>query len=267
MIEEPEKVPSRAPVARIQLLLDVIASLRGPGGCPWDQKQTHATLARYAVEEACELADAIADGDDSALREELGDVLLQVLLHSQLASERGAFNFQAVADGLADKMIRRHPHVFSNGTAEDAARVEQQWKARKRAEGRSVLGGVPRSMPSMARAMHVSERAAAVGFDFPDAASAAAKVQEERAELSVALAEGDVDEQRAEFGDLLFAVVNWGRKLGLNADECLGLTVDKFVRRFGAVEAALAERGRTPEESTLDEMESLWVASKKLPVR
>ena len=251
--------------ASIQRLADVIACLRAPDGCPWDRAQTHTSLAPYAVEETYELLDAIDSGDPAALREELGDVLLQVVLHAELAAGDGHFVLQDVIDGIAAKMVRRHPHVFDSaaGATSDAAAVAQSWKAAKRREGRGVLAGVPRSMPALDRADRVSRRAAAVGFDFPTADDAIGKVHEELSELEAALASRNGAEIESELGDLLFAVVNAGRKLGVDPARALAGTLDRFGARFAHVEARLAERGASPETASLAEMEALWVEAKE----
>ena len=247
---------------QLQPFADVIACLRAPDGCPWDREQTHQTLKRYAVEEVYELADAIESGDDLQLREELGDVLLQVVLHAQLADERSAFSLQDVADGIRSKMIRRHPHVFGGAAGATTKEVEANWKAAKRAEGRTTLGGVPRSMPALERADRISVRAAAVGFDFVDAKGAFEKVQEEVTELDAALASEDMQAVQSEVGDALFALANLARKLGLEASACLAGTLEKFEQRFGFIEQELARDGRTPEDSNLVEMEQLWQLAK-----
>jgi len=261
----PPALRHAAAPATIQRLADVIACLRAPDGCPWDRAQTHASLSPYAVEEMYELLDAIDSGDTDALREELGDVLLQVVLHAELAAGDGHFVLQDVIDGIAAKMVRRHPHVFGdtpNG-ATDADAVAVSWKLAKRREGRGVLAGVPRSMPALERADRVSRRAAAVGFDFATAGDAIDKVHEELAELQAAVAEGTEADIESELGDLLFAVVNAGRKLGVDPSRGLAGTLDRFGARFAYVERRLAERGASPETSTLAEMEALWGEAKE----
>ena len=252
----------RASAVDLQPFADVIACLRAPDGCPWDREQTHETLKRYAIEEVYELADAIDGGDDAGLREELGDVLLQVVLHAQLAGERDAFDLQDVADGIREKMISRHPHVFGDGTGGTPAEVEANWKAAKRAEGRTILSGVPRSMPALERAERISVRAAGVGFDFVDAADAFAKVREEVWELEFALAGNDQAAMQAELGDALFALANLARKLEFDPSECLAGTLNKFEDRFSFIESELARDGRAPEDSNLEEMEALWQRAK-----
>lgn len=241
-----------------------VAALRDPErGCPWDRRQTHATLRRYVIEECCELAEAIDAGDDAGMREELGDVLLQVALHAQLGSERGAFTLEEVIQGIDAKMIRRHPHVFGDASAEEALRG---WEAAKRAERGGVggvLDGVPRSLPSLQRAQQVSARAATVGFDWPEAQEVLAKIDEELGEVREALAAQDAAAVEEEIGDLLFSVVNLARKCGIQGEDALRGTVDKFERRFRMMEAALGASGRRAEEATLEELEGLWVAAKE----
>lgn len=258
-----ESIRHRARPVALQPLADVVASLRAPDGCPWDRAQTHASLRKYATEEAYELVDAIEADDPEAIREELGDVLLQVVLHAQLAAERGDFDLQDVCDGIRDKMLRRHPHVFGDASAANAAEVEAAWKEAKRREGRSALGGVPRSMPPLERASRITERAGRVGFDFETADDAVAKVVEEVGELREAVREGASEADLLhEIGDVLFSAVNVARKLGLSADDALRGTIARFERRFAYVEGRLAETGRSPEGATLAEMDALWDESK-----
>jgi MazG family protein len=247
----------------LQRFANLIATLRSPRGCPWDRAQTHGSLRTYAVEEVFELVDAITDGDDLAIAEELGDVLLQVVLHAQLAAERGAFSLQQVVDGITEKMWRRHPHVFGGPLAADAAAVTQDWNEQKRREGRSLLDGVPRSAPAVLRAQKVTHRAGTVGFDWPSPHEVLAKVREETAEVEAAIASGDRDAIEDELGDLMFAVVNLGRKLDLDADAALRRTTAKFERRFSRVVELLAARGRRPEQSDLAEMDALWELVKR----
>lgn len=256
------EIRHNAPPADLQPFVDVIACLRAPDGCPWDLRQTHQSLKRYAVEEVYELADAIDSGDDEALCEELGDVLLQVALHAQLASERGAFAMQDVCDGIREKMIRRHPHVFAPEDGITAEEVEANWKAVKRAEGKSTLGGVPQSMPALERAGRVSKRAAAVGFDFPTANDAFDKVREEFSELEVALASGDRSAIQDELGDAFFSLANLARKLEIDSTEALRGTLTKFEKRFAYIEESLSKGGRSVEDAALEEMETLWQQAK-----
>jgi nucleoside triphosphate diphosphatase len=252
-------------------LLEVMARLRDPeGGCPWDVAQTFETIAPYTIEEAFEVADAIERGDLGALREELGDLLFQVVFHARMAEERGAFDFAMVAGELAEKMRRRHPHVFGTASVADAHAQTIAWEAHKASEraGRSegALDGVPVNLPALARAQKLGRRAARVGFDWPDAEAVRAKIAEETAELEAAIATRDqapeaVDE---ELGDLLFTIVNLARHLDVDAEGALRRANLKFERRFRAVEARLAANGRTPETAGGEELERLWNAVKEL---
>ncbi len=253
----------QGPPAPLQRFADIIATLRGPQGCPWDIKQTHASLRPYLLEESYELVDAIESGKDEAIAEELGDVLLQVVLHAQIAHDRGAFDLAHVIELVSDKMVRRHPHVFAGETAEDAEAVLKAWKELKRAEGRGLLEGVPRSAPAVQRAQQIASRAGSVGFDWPSANEVIAKIKEETAEVEEAMASGSKDAMEDELGDLMFAVVNLGRKLGLDAEAALRRTNAKFERRFGGVLAKLADRGLLPEQSDLAEMDALWEEVKR----
>ena len=254
-----------SPVSR---LLAVMARLRDPeDGCPWDQAQDFATIAPYTIEEAYEVADAIASGEPDRLRDELGDLLFQVVYHARLAEERGWFAFEDVAETITGKMIRRHPHVFGEAAARDAAAQTAAWeaeKARERAERAeaSTLDGVARALPALIRAQKLASRAARVGFDWPDAAAVLDKLDEEIAELRAELPEAVPDRIEDELGDLLFVLVNLARKLGRQAEGCLTGANEKFERRFRAVEAALAAQGRGPAQATLAEMEALWSAAK-----
>jgi MazG family protein len=255
-------------------LVQVMATLRDPtGGCPWDREQTFATIAPYTIEEAYEVADAIARNDMPALRDELGDLLFQVVFHARMAEERGAFDFRSVARGLVDKMMRRHPHVFGGATVATADAQTAAWEVHKaaersraaHAEGRapSLLDGVALGFPALLRAHKLQARAARGGFDWPEATQVLAKIDEELGELRAEIADGaDRDRIEDEIGDLLFACVNLARHLNIDSESALRRTNAKFERRFRAVEAGLAAHGKTPSEATLDEMEELWVAAK-----
>jgi MazG family protein len=255
------------PLAR---LLAIMARLRDPdGGCPWDLEQTFATIAPYTVEEAYEVADAIERGDLGDLKEELGDLLLQVAFHSQIANERGAFNFADVAQGICDKMIRRHPHVFGEASHRDAAEQTVAWEAIKAEEraGKAskavgVLDGVPAGLPGMTRAVKLTARAARVGFDWPSTHEVLEKLREELAELEVEIDAGDRQKAREELGDLLFVCANLARKLDVEPEDAIRGANAKFARRFASIEAALAKTGRTPDQSDLAEMDGLWDAAK-----
>jgi MazG family protein len=254
-------------------LLEIMARLRDPrSGCPWDIEQTFATIAPHTIEEAYEVADAIAQGDMAALKDELGDLLFQVVFYSQMAKEDGAFDFDAVAAAITEKMIRRHPHVFGEATVETADAQVAAWEATKererrdKAEGRlpSALDGVALALPGLTRAAKLQKRAARVGFDWPEAAQVLDKIDEEIAEVRHEIAQGaPKDRLEDEVGDVLFACVNLARKLGIDPETALRRTNAKFERRFRHIEAALAAQGRSADAATLDEMEELWVAAKR----
>lgn len=250
----------------------VMARLRAPGGCPWDKEQDHHSLKPYLIEETYEVIEAIESGSDGRLREELGDLLLQVIFHCQLAEEKGQFNADDVAGGLADKMIARHPHVFGGTEADTSEEVLRNWEVAKRKEREeknesagppSILDGVPASMPALQRAQRLQGKAARVGFDWPGAEGAARKVEEEWAEVRKAMAAGDSAALEEEMGDLLFAAVNLSRKLGVNAEDAARTSIARFIARFHAIEEALRGRGLTPEAVSLEEMDRLWEAAKE----
>ncbi len=250
----------------IDRLLSVIARLRGEGGCPWDREQTLDSLKQYLVEECYELIDAIDSGDVAQHKDELGDVLLQVVLQAQIRAEESAFTFDDVADQLADKLVRRHPHVFADVVADTPADVIKNWEAIKATEAeakrdaprRTVSDGLPRHLPSLQRAQRVQSRAARVGFDWDDVSDVICKVEEELAETREALASGDVDHLKEELGDLLFATVNLSRFREINAEEALDAAVKKFVNRFSEVERRIHASGRSLNDCTLEEMDAEW---------
>ncbi|CAN5361886.1 nucleoside triphosphate pyrophosphohydrolase [soil metagenome] len=253
-------------------LLEVMARLRDTEhGCPWDLEQTFASIAPYTVEEAYEVADAIERGDLADLKEELGDLLLQVVFHSRMAQEQGAFTFDDVAQAIADKMVRRHPHVFGDSAFADKAEQTLDWEARKAAERAAkgaersgVLDDVPVGLPALTRAVKLTKRAARVGFDWPDAKTVLAKLHEETAELEAEIEAGDSAKAEAELGDLLFVCANLARKLDVDPEAALRLTNRKFINRFSYIEARLAERRSSPDRSTLEEMDSLWNDAKRV---
>jgi tetrapyrrole methylase family protein/MazG family protein/ATP diphosphatase len=238
-------------------------------GCPWDIEQTFATIAPYTIEEAYEVADAIERGDMAGLREELGDLLFQVVFHARMAEEAGLFDFHAVAADLADKMIRRHPHVFAATAVRDVATQTEAWEAQKAHErkakdaGSGTLDGVPVGFPALMRAQKLQKRASRVGFDWGEAKLALEKVAEEVEELGAELASANAAAIEEELGDLLFAVVNVGRLAGADAEKALRGANAKFQRRFAEVERLLAERGKTPAQSDLAEMDALWQRAKE----
>jgi MazG family protein len=253
----------------IDELLEIMKTLRDPrAGCPWDIAQTFATIAPYTIEEAYEVADAVASGDRAALRDELGDLLLQVVFHAQMAEEEGSFRFDDVAAAIVDKLIRRHPHVFGDAVADAPAAVHAHWetlKAREReaAQANGTLDGIPLSLPALLRALKLQKRAARVGFDWKNPVDVLDKLEEEIGELRAELsAGGGVERLRDEFGDLLFVLVNLARHLAIEPEEALRSTNAKFERRFRFIEAALLRDGRRPEQASLDEMEALWLQAK-----
>ncbi|HVJ29931.1 MAG TPA: nucleoside triphosphate pyrophosphohydrolase, partial [Gammaproteobacteria bacterium] len=237
-----------APLAE---LLDIMARLRDrERGCPWDIEQTFATIAPYTIEEAYEVAEAIERADLANLKDELGDLLFQVVFHARMAEEAGAFAFGDVARAICDKMLRRHPHVFGDAQVADSAEQTKRWEELKREErgaaslDAGVLDDVPAGLPALTRAVKLGKRAATVGFDWPDVAGVRAKVDEELAELDAAAASGDRDDTAAEMGDLLFSVANWCRHLHLDPETCLRSSNERFTRRFRAVESAVAASGQ-----------------------
>jgi len=256
--------------AGLERLLEIMARLRAPDGCPWDREQTWATIAPYTIEEACEVAEAIAANDPRALTDELGDLLLQVVYHSRIAEEAGHFDFRDVARAVSDKMLRRHPHVFGTEPGGERANPEDfDWealKAEERAEKgetrESVLDGIPGGLPALVRAMKLTRKAAKVGFDWTDPRDVLAKLGEETAELVAEIDAADRDRMEEEYGDLLFVMANLARHLDLDAETALSRANAKFERRFREIETRLAAEGRTPSEASLEEMEAHWQAAK-----
>jgi len=249
--------------ANLERLRAIVAQLRDPdGGCPWDLEQTHRTLAPYLLEETYELLEALEQAQDGAMREELGDVLLQVVFHAQLASERGVFGLAEVVDDIADKMVRRHPHVFGDRTVGGAPEVQAAWERAKQNAGKRVLDGVPAALPSLLRAHRLTAKAATVGFDWPDATAVFDKVDEELGELREAVTSGNLDSIEDEMGDMLFVLANLARKLDVQPEIALRRTLTKFERRFRYVEESLLGHGRHPRDATLAEMDALWNEAK-----
>jgi tetrapyrrole methylase family protein/MazG family protein len=251
-------------------LLDVIATLRSENGCPWDKEQTHISMKRFLVEECAELLDAIDDADDEHICEELGDVLLHIAFHARIAEEENRFNFDDVAKAITEKMIRRHPHVFADAQAANSAEVLEIWRGVKKKEksptcDASILDRVPRHMPSLARADELQKRAAKVGFDWSAPEQIVDKIEEELAELKVAMASKDDASIDDEIGDLLFAVANLARfRKRDTSEEVLAQANAKFIRRFQYIERSIREKGGTLEEADINEMERLWNEAKKL---
>jgi len=262
----------------ISRLLEIMAALRTPGsGCPWDLEQDFATIAPYTIEEAYEVADAIARGDLDDLRDELGDLLLQVVFHARMAEEQNAFDFGDVVEAISRKMIRRHPHVFADQdgrlTPSDVKGAWERIKAEEKAERaarrpavenshKSLLSDLKAGQPALARAMALQRKASTVGFDWNDPRAVLRKIREEADEIEAALERGDASELESETGDLLFAVVNMARHVGVDPEMALRGTNAKFERRFGYIERALASRGRSLSSASLEEMDSLWDEAK-----
>ncbi|MGX5733475.1 nucleoside triphosphate pyrophosphohydrolase [Bosea thiooxidans] len=274
------------PSRDIDRLIEIMAALRTPGtGCPWDLEQDFASIAPYTIEEAYEVADAIARGDRLDLKDELGDLLLQVAFHARMAEEEGSFAFPDVVEAITTKLVRRHPHVFGDTRDLSPAEVKALWhqiKAQEKSakaaereaaglppkeEDRSVLAGVPQSLPALTRAWKLQARASTVGFDWNDARLVLDKVREETQEIEEALASGDKTSIREEIGDLLFVIANLARHVDADPEGCLAAANTKFERRFKGIEAALEAQGRTAKEASLDEMEALWQAVKKAEKR
>ncbi len=270
------------PSRDIARLIEIMAALRTPGtGCPWDLEQDFASIAPYTIEEAYEVADAIARGDKLDLKDELGDLLLQVVFHARMAEEEGSFAFPDVVEAITSKLIRRHPHVFGDARDLSPAEVKALWhriKAEEKAdkaaahaaaglppkeEDRSVLAGVAHGLPALSRAWKLQARASTVGFDWNDARLVLDKIREETQEIEEALAGGDKAAIHEEIGDLLFVIANLARHVDAEPEGCLAAANAKFERRFKGIEAALEAEGRTAKEASLDEMEALWQAVKK----
>jgi MazG family protein len=240
-----------------------MARLLGPGGCPWDREQTLETLRPFLIEETYEVLDALSRGDVAGHREELGDLLMQIVFQSALRSAEGAFDIDGVIAEISDKLVRRHPHVFGDATAETSAEVLAQWEEIKRAE-KAAAGTRPRTLsgvkpgPALARAQKLTGKAGKVGFDWPGWEGSFAKIEEETREVADAIREGDAAAKHHEIGDLLLAVVNVARKIGVDAENALLDATARFQRRFEAIEDRLTERGKTPQTSSLEEMDALW---------
>jgi tetrapyrrole methylase family protein/MazG family protein len=248
-------------------LMELMARLRGPGGCPWDHKQTHESLKPFLIEECYEVVDALDEGDPEKVKEELGDLLFQIVFHARIAEENGEFTMQDVIEANIEKMTRRHPHVFGNARLSTDREVLANWeeikKKEKGREGRkSVLEGVPRNLPSLLRAHRLQERAARVGFDWTRLEEVLPKLDEEIAEFKGSLRTKDATGVEEELGDLFFVLVNISRFLGVNPDEALRKTISKFVSRFRYIEERAEAAGRTLNDMTIEEMEALWQESK-----
>ncbi len=245
----------------VSRLIEIVQRLRAPDGCPWDREQTHESLRSALVEECYEVIEAIMNADDKNLSEELGDLLLHVVMHAEMAGERGAFEFREVVDGVCEKLVRRHPHVFGTGEAADSGEVLRQWEQIKRAEkgtGASIMDGLPASLPALLRAQNAQKKAARVGFDWGDSVGVFAKLEEEFAELKEVVAEEDSRRVEEEFGDVLFTAVNLARHLKVDSETALAAATTKFTNRFKKVEALVATEGRRIEECSQDELEIMW---------
>ena len=258
----------RTAEAELRRLIDIMAALRDPAhGCPWDKVQTFATIAPYTIEEAYEVADAIAQRDFLALPDELGDLLFQVVYHARMAEEAGHFGFADVVKTISDKMIRRHPHVFGEAAARDAVATTVAWETQKSAERAAkaqtnTLAGVPTALPALTRAAKITNRAARVGFDWPNVEAVLEKLDEEVAELRAELADADPARLQDEVGDMLFVLANLARKLNLDPEACLRHANDKFTRRFNAMEKILDSAGLGMQGTSLEQMETAWQAVK-----
>src|SRR5262245_32909739 len=260
------------PSRDIARLIEIMAALRTPAtGCPWDLAQNFATIAPYTLEEAYEVADAIARGDLDDLRDELGDLLLQVVFHARMAQEQGSFDFGSVVEAITAKLLRRHPHVFGDLKGANTEQVNVNWERikaeEKAARGRpaapdGALAGVPVGLPALTRALKLQDKAGKVGFDWNDPMAVLAKIREECDEIEAEIKSGDRARARAEVGDLLFAVVNLARHLDADPEDTLRATNLKFERRFAAIEQALAAKGKRPQDASLAEMDALWDAAK-----
>lgn len=249
-------------------LVGIMETLRGPSGCPWDREQTHDSLKKYLVEETCEVIDAIDDKDPNELRSELGDLLLQIVFHAQLAREERVFDIGDVVRGISSKLVRRHPHVFGESQVASAEEVLHRWEEIKAGEKgfehrTSVLDGVPRSLPALLRALEISRRAVSVGFEWPNLGAVVEKLDEEVHELKYELEHGHTDRAAEEIGDLLFTLVNIARWLGVNPEDSLRHMIDRFTKRFKRIEEAARESGRRLEDMTIEEMDAVWNQAKE----
>lgn len=262
--------PARGAEA-MRALIEIMAWLRAPGGCPWDREQTLESLKPYLIEEAFEVLEAMDEEDSEAHREELGDLLLQIVFHAEIAREEGRWDFADVARGIAEKLVYRHPHVFGDAEASTPEEVERNWaklkaaeKEKKKGGPTSVLDGVPRQAPALLRAERIGEKASRIGFDWPDVEGPRKKIEEELAELDEAMADGEAEAIFHELGDLLFSVVNLARHLRVPPEDALRGAIARFTSRFHRMEDRLRERGLGPGEAApLDELEALWQQAKK----
>ena len=250
---------------QFERLINIINRLRGEDGCPWDKEQTHKSLIPYLLEETYEVIEAIEDNDINALREELGDLSLHILFQAHIARENGQFEIADSLQHICDKLERRHPHVFSNLDVNGVQDIHRNWETIKHQENKrkKFLDGVPKSLPALNRARRLQEKAANVGFDWPDIVPVWDKLHEELDELKEARSQGDQDAMEEELGDLLFSIVNLGRWLNISSEEALRRTMSKFEMRFAEIETGLKSQGKSLEDATLEEMDILWEAQKK----
>ena len=249
-------------------LVDILAKLRAPNGCPWDREQTFASLRPYLLEETYEILESIDNENYAQLKEELGDLIMHIIFQAQIAKEEGLFDIDDVLRTISGKLIHCHPHVFDKMEAQTTKQVLQNWEKIKLDEGtKRLLGGVPANMPALLRAFRVQEKAAGIGFEWDDVEGALEKLQEEIYELKEAHERGDQTKVQEEFGDVLFVMVNIGRYWGVTPEDALRGTVEKFTRRFAYIEDKLRERGRTLQQATLEEMDNIWNEAKELGVK
>jgi len=245
-------------------LVDIMATLREPGGCNWDRKQTHKSLLPYLIEETYEVVEAIENEDYDHLREELGDLMIQIVFHARIAEEAGTFNINDAINDINKKLIHRHPHVFGDKKDLEPQEVRDQWEKIKinSGEKKSVINGIPKSAPALVKAFRFGEKAGGVGFDWENAADVMKKVKEEIGEIEVEMQNGDSEKMENEIGDVLFAISSLARKLNINPEQALNKTLQKFQKRFNHIESKVAESGKTFDDFTLDQLEAWWQEAK-----
>ncbi|GBE34675.1 nucleoside triphosphate pyrophosphohydrolase [bacterium BMS3Bbin06] len=251
---------------KFERLVSIMDRLRDKNGCPWDREQTRESLKPFLIEEAYELLEAIEENSPEKIREEIGDLLFQLIFHARISEELGEFDIRDVLDSITEKMISRHPHVFGNLNLESTEEVVQRWEEHKKREGKlrdSVLEGVPRALPSLLRAQRVQERASRVGFDWKEAGGVLEKIEEELEEFREAVRSGEGKRMEEELGDLLFSIVNLSRFVNINPEEALRRTTDRFIRRFRYIETGARAMGRKLDELSLEEMDRLWEEAKE----
>lgn len=249
---------------KFEELVRIMTKLRAPGGCPWDREQTHASLRQYLLEEAYEVLEAIDAGDDRHLQEELGDLLLQVIFHAQIAAEQNTFEISDVVQSITEKLIRRHPNVFGDTKIDSAAEQSVNWEKIKKQEGKSsAIDGVPRALSALLRAWRIQQKASTVGFDWIEVEPVWEKIHEELEELREACEHGSQDRIEEEFGDLLFSIINLSRFINVNPEDSLRQTIEKFSQRFKTVERHFETEGRSMNDATLEEMDEIWEKTKR----